>query len=223
LDAEVLEIVFDGIRGHHPIVVQMACELAADALPHSLPDHFELKTIGRFSGHTTTVIPLKLYASVRTGRRYVMGLYKDSLELASIRLDRIEQAVLETDDNGCIICLSDDEYREAAGKFSEISAHLWGVSHHCNKNKLVHVSFDVHDSRPNAPKVKRLAKEKHCGTVTEIEPNHAHFEADVYDGRELFPWIRTYLGYLSNLSFSDDSLTDLFWKQVRVMKGKLSI
>ena len=223
LDAEVLEIVFDSIREHHPIVVQMADMTDADVRPRSLPKHFELKTLGKFRGHTTTVIPFKLYVSVRTGRRYLMGLYKDSLEPACIRVDRIEQITLETDDSGCIVCLSDDAYHEAAERFRGISAHLWGVSYRRNLTKWVHVSFEVYDTRPNAPKVKRLAKEKRCGTVTEIAPNHARFEADVYDGRELFPWIRTYIGYLSNLSFSDDSLTELFWQQVREMKGKLSI
>lgn len=223
LDAEVLEMIFDGIREHHPIVVQMAGMPNADERPRSLPKYFELKTVGKFRGHTTTVIPIKLYVSVCTGRRYLMGLYKDSFEPACIRLDRIEQTAFETDDIGCIVYLSDEAYRDAVEKFLGISAHLWGVSYHHNINKLVHVSFDVHDTRQNAPKVKRLVKEKRCGTVTEIAHNHARFEVDVYDGRELFPWIRTYIGYLSNLSFSDVSLTELFWKQVRQMKGKLAI
>lgn len=228
LDAEILEIVFDGIREHHPIIIQMSEIPYANAHPHSahphsLPKHFELKREGKLSAHTTTMIPIKLYVSVYTGRRYLMGLYKDALDLACIRLDRIEQIALERDDHGCVIRLCDDVYREAAEQFRVISAHLWGVSYCRNKNKLVHVSFDVYDTRPNAPKVKRLAKEKRCGSVVEIAPNRAHFEADVCDGRELFPWIRTYIGYLSNLSFSDHSLTDLFWKQVREMKGKLSI
>ena len=221
LDAEVIEMILNGIHEHRPLVVQMSEIPDVDARPHILPKHFELKTVGKFCGHTTKVIPLKLYMSVRTGRRYLMGLYRDSLDLASIRVERIEQIAFETDDNGGIIKLSDEAYRDAAERFREISEHLWGVSYRGKQAELVHISFEINDKRPNAPKVRRLAREKRSGTVTEIAPNRARFEADVYDGRELFPWIRTYIGYLSNLSFSDATLTDLFWKQFREMKGKL--
>ena len=220
LDAEVIEIVLEGIRGRHPIVIQMACTKDADAKPHALPKHFELKTVGKTKGHTTTVIPIKIYASVLTGRRYLMGLFSDSLDFACIRLDRIDQATPETDEKGNPIWLDENRYRDAVTRFSAIAANLWGVSYHDGAAGRVHVSFEVHDPRPNAPKVKRLAKERRCGTVTEIAPDRARFEADVHDGREMFPWIRTYVGYLSNLSFSDAELTKLFWKQLQEVREK---
>lgn len=220
LDAELLEKIFEGIRGHHPIVVQMACKPEANVCPPVLPEHFELKMMGKVAGHTTTLIPLKLYVSVHTGRRYLLGLYRDSFEFACLRLDRIEQVALESDNNGHLVQLSDQAYQETVTLFSEIAAHLWGVSYHRHQAQLIHVSFEIRDPRPHAPKVRRLAKERRCGTVIEIAPDHARFDADVYDGRELFPWIRTYIGYLSNLSFSDLALTALFWQQLIEMRNK---
>ena len=224
LDAEVIETAFNGIRGHHPIVVQMACRLNADAPPNHIPDHFELKTIEKTRGYTTTIIPFKLYISVLTGRRYLMGLFNESLDLACLRVDRIEQAAIVTkniDEKNYKVTLSEEEYLQYSERFSKIASHLWGVSYHGDTSQIVHVSFEVTDPRPYAPKVKRLAREKRCGTVTQITSNRARFDADVWDGREMFPWIRTYIGYLSNLSFSDSKLTDLFWRQIQHLRQNI--
>ena len=50
----------------------------------------------------------------------------------------------------------------------------------------------VKDAEGEEHVVRRLNREKRCGTVVKIDDTHWRFSADVYDAREMLPWLRTF-------------------------------
>ena len=214
LDADLLETVFATIKSHSPVRVKLAHWVKAHEFKNIIPNNFFLVNN---KGHqvsqgtpsqvwlATDVIPLKIYSSVHSGQRYIMGFYLESREFAQIRIDRIDELTPLSPS------LEESDYARLQQQFRSFSEHLWGVSK-SNAPQTVHVEMEILDNCPDSPVLTRLENEKRCGTVERISPNSARFSVDVYDGRELFPWLSTFIGNIMRMSFSDPSLTAA-WEQ----------
>ena len=77
--------------------------------------------------------------------------------------------------------------------------------------------FEVSYARYEEYIVDRLLREKRCGTVTKIHDGLLRFEADVYDSTELVPWIRTYIGRITKLEFSNKGVEKRFREDLQRM------
>ena len=51
--------------------------------------------------------------------------------------------------------------------------------------------------------MRRLEREKRCGHVEKLDDSHYRYTADVFDTREMVPWIRTFICRLTWLNFSN--------------------
>jgi hypothetical protein len=51
--------------------------------------------------------------------------------------------------------------------------------------------------------VRALEREKRCGAVTPLGGGSYRFSAKVFDTTELVPWIRSFIGFITELSFSN--------------------
>lgn len=150
------------------------------------------------------VFPLKVYSSTQNGRQYLIAWDKEKEQFFNYRLDRIKN-----------IQISDIVAPNALAikkEFNEIRKHIWGVS--LGEGKLNHVEFTIKVAENEAFIIKRLSREKRCGTITPVEnhPGLFLFKADVYDAHEMFPWIRTFICRIVDLKISDYELEKLFWK-----------
>lgn len=148
------------------------------------------------------VIPIKVYSSTQNGRQYLIARERDYKSFSNFRLDKIKDVV--------VLEKSAEEFNDTRKRFEEKQKHLWGVSF--GRNQISHVEFVVRAEENEGYILRRLLREKRCGTVTTVEnqPYHFRFEADVYDPREMFPWIRTFIGRIVEYSFSDNEYEKLF-------------
>ncbi len=147
-----------------------------------------------------TVLPLKIFVSVQSGRRYLSAYSKKFRNFKMFRLDNISNISLLDE------CEDFDELRDM---FSELEKHMWGVGYN-GKNNLEHVEFTVHIGNREKHIYKRLMREKRCGTVERIDENTAKFTADVYDSNEMLPWIRTFICRIKNLDMSNKLVENRF-------------
>ncbi len=153
------------------------------------------------------VIPLKIYVSVQNGRQYLFGystLYKS---IKSFRLDYINKVKIEK---------KAENYEQLQLLFEEMRPYIWGVSLG-KRNKTEHVEFTLHINDDEEYIFKRLDREKRCGTVTRMDKNTCHFMADVYDTSEMIPWIRTFIGRIIKLKFSNRTIENQFKKDIKAM------
>lgn len=156
----------------------------------------EISTISKKSASISTheVFPLRIYVSVQGGRQYLVAYRYDIRRPSLYRLDYIDSITpldVENDIEGL---------EHAYERFSE---HLWGVSSG-NGRALEHVEFTVTYGDDEKYIPLRLEREKRNGTVEHIDANTSRFSIDTYDAQELNPWIRTFIGRITDYSCSNE-------------------
>ena len=149
-----------------------------------------------------TALPLKVYIGTQTGRQYLLAWSPASERFSFYRIDLIDNvkagdaAKFPAD----IKCRTD-----------EFCAHTWGVAGN-NDTHLEHIEMTVLVGPREGYIAERLTREKRCGTVEQIDDTHWKFSADVYDTIEMMPWLRTFIGRVTDLQCTDQRVIDRFWK-----------
>ncbi len=142
------------------------------------------------------VIPLKVYVSVQGGRNYLLCKLSDSGHISSFRLDYIKNVKLFEN-------ISDFELHQS--EFADRYKHIWGVV--CNVSRaLEHIEFDIYVDSFEGYIVRRLYREKRCGHIIKLDEHNYRFIADVYDVREMLPWIRSFFGRILRIYCTDEEI-----------------
>lgn len=176
-DAEITELILQGI--HEKRLLEITSFSRGDA-----------------GVKQQTVIPYKLYVSTQGGRNYLFCMDADNLRPYSLRVDYIQKGkvgeVCEDYDRLLTVC-------ERAGE------HMWGVS--CAKyRRYEHIEMDILVGTDEAFIVRRLEREKRCGTISKVDEETYRFSADVLDAYEMMPWIRTFFGRIKAIRCDNEDV-----------------
>lgn len=155
-----------------------------------------------------TLLPLKILVSSQTGRRHLAAKALSSGMPVSYRLDYILSVRPGS---------PYPEYDAEREKLDRMLPHVWGVSFGEDPEKTEHVSFTLRLLEGEEHILRRLEREKRSGTVTRLADGLVRFDADVYDTRELFPWIRTFICRITELDFSDKDAERQFREDLEAM------
>lgn len=152
------------------------------------------------------VLPLKIYVSTQSGRRYVMCWFFKAHRIIFCRLDNLER-VLEAKDVR--------DYNKFCAMAEHMERHLWGVSMNRGPaDALEHVELVVRISSNEPYILQCLEREKRCGRVEKTDAEHYRFVADVHDAGEMLPWLRTFIGRIESFSCSNKVVEEKFWKDL---------
>jgi predicted DNA-binding transcriptional regulator YafY len=154
-----------------------------------------LKVASRRSGCDTKweLIPLKIFVSVQTGRRYLLA-YNPSLHaIKAYRLDYLSHVQIGE---------TAERFDALRHRLSEMQAHMWGVMSDKHRG-LEHVEFTIRLGDNEDYIAQRLEREKRCGRVERLNAYTCRYTAQVYDTNEMIPWIRTFLCRITSLNFSN--------------------
>ncbi len=151
-------------------------------------------------GQRRTVLPLKVYIGTQTGRQYILTWSPAHDRFSFFRTDRIDS--METGD----VFEFPDGLNERLEGFR---SHVWGVTGN-NYSRLDHIEMTLFAGPEEGHVVRRLEREKRCGTVERIDDTHWRFSADVYDAREMLPWLRSFTGRVSGLKCTDERVVTRF-------------
>lgn len=156
-----------------------------------------------------TLVPLKIFISVQSGRQYLIGYVPERNRMRSFRTDNIVSVEMgET-------CGDFDMLR---GRLHGMQKHMWGVSmQSASGNRTEHIEFTVHYETDEQHIHRRLEREKRCGSVERLDENTSRFSAEVYDASELVPWIRTFICRITNLQCSNKDLENQFQDDLKAM------
>lgn len=154
------------------------------------------------------VLPLKIYVSTQSGRRYVMCWFFKAHRIIFCRLDNLER-VLEAKDVR--------DYDKFYAMAEQREQHLWGVSMNrgpAADDALEHVELVVRISSDEPYILQCLEREKRCGRVEKTDAEHYRFVADVHDAGEMLPWLRTFIGRIESFSCSNKAVAEKFWRDL---------
>lgn len=158
-----------------------------------------------------TVVPLCVYYSVQSGRQYLACYHPQGKGFRVLRLDRISDVKQGE---------AEPEFDTLRQELSESRAHTWGVNikkSREEKEPRQHVSFTVRVERGEEHIIRRLYREKRCGSVEPLDASTYRFSASVYDAQELLPWIRTFICRIQSISISDKRVEKIFFEDLRQM------
>ncbi len=159
---------------------------------------------------TTACIPLQIFVSTRSGRRFLCGYMSGSRRFSCFRLDSIKTVtLLEKSDRF-------DEYRE---QLDRNRSHIWGVSFQGSEGQhLERLTMTVQVNEPyDHYIVERLMREGRGGIVTRIKPDVYQYETTVFDCNEMLPWVRTFIGRILSLECTAKSVERRFYQDLSIM------
>ena len=176
-DAEITELILQGI--HEKRLLEITSFSRGDA-----------------GMKQQTVIPYKLYVSTQGGRNYLFCMDADNLRPYSLRVDYIQKGKAGE------VCADYDRLLKVCERAGE---HMWGVS--CAKyRRYEHIEMDIYVGTDEAFIVRRLEREKRCGTVSKVDEETYRFSADVLDAYEMMPWIRTFFGRIKAIRCDNEDV-----------------
>ena len=155
-----------------------------------------------------TVCPLKIYLSTQTGRQYLLGYHYCGRQMTFLRVDTIRKAA-----PGNV----EKQYDRYLRYYENFSRNLWGVSIGTDGPALEHLEMTVHIGPGEEHIWQRLEREKRHGTLERLDERTAKFSADVYDAAEMLPWLRTFIGRITNLKCSSQYVIDTFYEDLKRM------
>lgn len=149
-----------------------------------------------------TVRPVCIYISTQTGRQYLLCWRKNRPRF--VRLDNIRKV-----SPGKPVPGPPPEALE------DLQGHLWGVSLG-GGGSLEHIEMTLRIEEGEEFIAQRLEREKRCGSVEPV-PGGCRFSADVRDAYELLPWLRTFIGRITDLQCSNPAVTETFRKDLAAL------
>jgi len=157
------------------------------------------------------VVPLRVYISVQNGRQHLLCYVSEKNCIKSFRIDYLSGVRLE----------------ECAERFDELRAYLnkmeenmFGVSVGSGRlgaSPAERVSFTVRVEDGEDFIVNRLVRERRCGRVERVDDSTYRYSAEVYDLTELIPWIRSFIGRITEISFSNRNIEKRFLDDLDAM------
>lgn len=158
----------------------------------------------------TEGVPLKIFVSTRTGRRFLCLYLPRSRRFANARLDAIKEVTMKE---------PFPDYSEIKEKLEKNKGLAWGVSfQNCGNRHLERVKLTLHiDEKTESFILNRLKREGRGGTINRIAPDTFTYETQVFDANEMLPWIRTFIGRILAIESDCQKLTRFFERDFLAM------
>ena len=180
------------------------------AMEKQLRIDVEIKSSKNQRIKTTTCVPLQIFTSARSGRRFLCAYTSAKKRFTCYRLDTIKK----------VIPLERAEYYgELHSKLDRNRPHLWGVSFQSQERRhLDTLAMTIWALEPTEDYIiDRLQREGRGGTVTKTAPNTYRYEIQVFDCNEMLPWIRTFIGRILSLECTAQSVEKRFYDDLETM------
>lgn len=154
------------------------------------------------------ILPLIIYVSVQTGRRYVIAQGRGKYRFSVYRLDYIKGVkTLEKDDNFANIKQTLESCFETSFSTALVRE---GKPEHFEMTLFVNEQTEDFI-------IKRLEREGRGGIVKKLSRNIYKYANDIFDTNELTPWIKTFIGRIVELKGDNHSVIKLFYDDVNKM------
>lgn len=166
---------------------------------------------GDVIGTENQVVPMQLFVSVQTGRRYLAAYIPDLKRFSAFRLD-----YMKTVKKG-EIC---ENYDALKAKFDRNMSHCFGVSFGMRREigtvTPMKITFFV-DEENESYILDRLEREKRCCTLEKSSEHLYTLTADVFDPNELMHWAKTFIGRIVRIEGGADSVRERFYSDIAKM------
>lgn len=177
-------------------------------------EHKKYISVEMFSGDakkTDEIIPMQIFTSVQTGRRYLSGYVVERKRFTSMRLDFIKS--IKTGK----VC---DDYDNIYDRFSNEKNYCFGVSFGSwsapLKTETVIIDFYI-DEENEKFVINRLKREKRNGVLERTGKNSFRLTIKAFDSFEVLQWVRTFTGRIMAVKGDNKAAINRFYKDIERM------
>ena len=154
------------------------------------------------------ILPLYIYISVQTGRRYLVCENTGKRKFSTFRLDYIKQVkILEKEEN----------YSTIKEKVDECINNSFCTSL-IKDSKLEHFEMTLFISKDEQYVLNRLKREGRNGKIEKIKENIYKYSIDTYDTNELTTWIKTFIGRIIEIKGDNKAIIGHYYADIKKMK-----
>lgn len=152
---------------------------------------YENKSAKTGSITTQTGIPLKIFVSTRTGRRYLCLYRPEFHRFHNARLDSILSVKAgEPDEN----------YSRHLNALENNLPRCWSVSFGSGQNRLETICLRLYINEETEPYIlSRLYREGKGGEILKIREHEYLYTASFFDTNEMLSWIKTFTGRILDI------------------------
>lgn len=157
---------------------------------------------------TVSIVPMKIFVSTRTGRRFLCGYQDWNRRFSTLRLDHIQNVQLKEPFADYLY------YKE---KLRQNLPLCFGVSFgNSHKQDTIKLTLLIREGAEDYI-LHRLEREGRGGTITHTEKNTYTYEISVFDGNEMMPWIKTFIGRILSFESNNSCLRNKFYRDIHTM------
>lgn len=168
------------------------------------------------TGKTVTfhALPLKIFVSTQTGRRFVCMYSFTTRRFTNFRLDYVKTVTL---DNEIPFAL------ELKEKLQNNLNKVWGVGFGgTNRQEIICMKLHI-DERYETYIIDRIQREGQGGELIKIENNTFLFTKEIFDSNDMSPWIKTFTGRIIQLEGTNETVISRFYNDMKRMADMYSI
>lgn len=193
---------------HHYIVHTLEDGILYDiltAIRENREIEFENKSTR--SGCRTKIrgIPLKIFVSTQTGRRYICLYREEHQRFFNMRLDSIANVVLLKEY---------PFYKEKKEKLMNNIEKCWGVSFR-GEYRIEEIFLKLYiDEQKEEYVINRLYREGRSGEVQKISKNLFLYSGAFFDTNEILPWIKTFIGRIVDVQGTNQFIINKLYRDM---------
>lgn len=209
-----LEIENDIFFIKHNYIVHTLEDTILLQLVQSMNEHksVEIINFGRdMKERTIQGIPLRIYVSTQTGRRYLIFFNLKDSRFKSLRLDFIRSVkILDVVSN----------YEEYLQTLERNSKYCWGISFGDFRKvgNFEYITFTIKIDMPNESFIlNRLIRECRNGRVEKLSNELYSCTIETFDITETVNWIRSFIGRIVSIESSNKNVTNRFYEDISRM------
>ena len=153
-------------------------------------------------------LPLKIFVSAGTGRRFVCMYSFRTRRFTNFRLDYIKTVRLEK---------KIENASELKEKLNHHLDRVWGVSFGGeNRSETLCIKLSI-DEKREPYIIDRVKREGQGGELIKLEDNLFLFTKELFDSTDMSPWIKTFTGRIIGLEGTNELVINRFYDDMERM------
>ena len=172
--------------------------------------YFENHSARSGMGSVVAGVPIKIFCSTVTGRRYVCVYNTFRRRFMNYRLDYVK-----TVEPGEVY----EHYDEAVEALKQNIGFVWGVSFGGKSRKEILCMKLYIDEQKEDYIYRRLCREGRGGEVLRLSENVFLYTKETFDTSEMSPWIKTFMGRIISLEGTNREVVNKFYRDMRRMQA----
>jgi len=154
-------------------------------------------------------VPLKIFVSTQTGRRYVNVYNEGRKRFINHRLDYVKSVkILDVCEN----------YQYLKDKLEGNLDKCWGVSFGGNsRGDKISIKLYI-DEENEGYIIKRIDREGRGGKLEKVDKNTFIYSKEIFDTNEIMSWVKSFTGRIISIEGASEFVTNKFYDDMKRMK-----